>query len=167
MHRGSLSIDRGINAIYRFIRFFLLYCNFLPTGSREEPYFLLISSCRAEAASAALGVAEFVNLDDVGSEHGSYDHLSHALIRFDHIGLVGDVAQSRANLAAVVAVDNAYAVRKADPVLHAESASRVEKRRAAVVGKLDRDAGGYDRELSGCEGDRLVDTGVKIHSRGA
>ena len=37
MHRGSLSIDRGINAIYRFIRFFLLYCNFLPTGSREEP----------------------------------------------------------------------------------------------------------------------------------
>ena len=37
MHRGSLSIDRGINAIYRFIRFLLLYCNFLPTGSREEP----------------------------------------------------------------------------------------------------------------------------------
>ena len=41
MHRGSLSIDRGINAIYRFIRFFLLYCNFLPTGSREEPYNLI------------------------------------------------------------------------------------------------------------------------------
>ena len=40
MHRGSLSIDRGINAIYRFIRFFLLYCNFLPTGSREEPKIL-------------------------------------------------------------------------------------------------------------------------------
>ena len=41
MHRGSLSIDRGINAIYRFIRFFLLYCNFLPTGSREELKILL------------------------------------------------------------------------------------------------------------------------------
>ena len=37
MHRGSLSIDRGINAIYSFIRLFLLYCKFLPTGSREEP----------------------------------------------------------------------------------------------------------------------------------
>ena len=37
MHRGSLSIDRGINAIYRIIRFILLYCKFLPTGSREEP----------------------------------------------------------------------------------------------------------------------------------
>ena len=39
MHRGSLSIDRGINAIYSFIRLFLLYCKFLPTGSREEPDF--------------------------------------------------------------------------------------------------------------------------------
>ena len=44
MHRGSLSIDRGINAIYRFIRFLLLYCNFLPTGSREEPKVLGIVS---------------------------------------------------------------------------------------------------------------------------
>ena len=34
--------DRGINAIYKFIRFFLLYCNFLPTGSREEPNFFKI-----------------------------------------------------------------------------------------------------------------------------
>ena len=40
MHRGSLSIDRGINAIYRIIRFILLYCKFLPTGSREEPELL-------------------------------------------------------------------------------------------------------------------------------
>ena len=44
MHRGSLSIDRGINAIYRFIRFFLLYCNFLPTGSMEEPNDIVFSS---------------------------------------------------------------------------------------------------------------------------
>ena len=41
MHRGSLSIDRGINAIYIIIRFILLYCKFLPTGSREEPKIIL------------------------------------------------------------------------------------------------------------------------------
>ena len=44
MHRGSLSIDRGINAIYRIIRFILLYCKFLPTGSREEPKEFVIAA---------------------------------------------------------------------------------------------------------------------------
>ena len=41
---NALSIDRGINAIYRIIRFILLYCKFLPTGSREEPNISSISS---------------------------------------------------------------------------------------------------------------------------
>ena len=70
----------------------------------------LFSSARAKAALAACSIGKLVDLNYVGSEHGRDNHLSNALKRLDNIRLVGNVAETYADLAAVVAVDHSYAV---------------------------------------------------------
>ena len=79
--------------------------------------------CVSEAAAAALGVGQFLHLDDFGLLASGNDHLGNALAVVDDEVLIAEVDEDDAYFASVVGVDGAGAVQHGDALLQRQAAA--------------------------------------------
>lgn len=79
------------------------------------------STRRAEAARAARGILEALDLDPIGLRVALHDQLGDALAARDREGVLAGVEQNHAHFATVVGIDRAGAVQDRDAVFEGEA----------------------------------------------
>lgn len=124
----------------------------------EAPTFAgFIFSRRAEAARAARGVVEFVTLLHGHHGNGHHHKLCDALARGNGVAFCDLVDDADFNFTPIVAVDNAYGIRKPDAVLDGKPATCKNERCIIRARQLDGKPRRDQRRLAALQGQRFVD----------